>query len=156
VRAADKDDVSYSDFVTRLVRAQWQAKQEGALEWRIQRGNLPDGLIDDVRIYNRALSAAEIQARASITSSSIRASISRINSTTLILKIPLAGIAMKMIEAGGTLEARVPGTGRDGSPNCATVKPFDGWRIKRQRTILRWSMQKFALQLLCDLLDLRC
>src|SRR5229473_5866727 len=32
LRAADKDDISYSDFVTRLVRAQWQAKQEGALE----------------------------------------------------------------------------------------------------------------------------
>lgn len=28
LRAADKDDISYSDFVTRLVRAQWQAKQE--------------------------------------------------------------------------------------------------------------------------------
>jgi DNA replication protein DnaC len=42
LRAADKDDISYSDFVTRLVRAQWQAKQEGALEWRIQRANLPE------------------------------------------------------------------------------------------------------------------
>src|SRR6188474_1152826 len=40
--AADKDDISYSDFVTRLVRAQWQAKQEGALEWRIRRANLPE------------------------------------------------------------------------------------------------------------------
>src|SRR2546428_12229790 len=42
LRAADKDDISYSDFVTRLVRAQWQAKQEGALEGRIRRGNLPE------------------------------------------------------------------------------------------------------------------
>jgi DNA replication protein DnaC len=42
LRAADKDDISYSDFVTRLVRAQFQAKQEGALEWRIQRANLPE------------------------------------------------------------------------------------------------------------------
>src|ERR1022692_1972188 len=42
LRSADKDDISYSDFVTRLVRAQWQAKQEGALEWRIQRANLPE------------------------------------------------------------------------------------------------------------------
>ena len=40
--AADKGDISYSDFVTRLVRAQWQAKQEGALEWRIRRANLPE------------------------------------------------------------------------------------------------------------------
>jgi len=43
LRAADKDDISYSDFVTRLVRAQFQARQEGALEWRIQRAKLPAG-----------------------------------------------------------------------------------------------------------------
>src|SRR6202049_2038263 len=42
LRAADKEDISYSDFVTRLVRAQWQARQEGALEWRIRRANLPE------------------------------------------------------------------------------------------------------------------
>src|ERR1700737_2981565 len=42
LRAADKDDISYSVFVTRLVRAQWQAKQEGALEGRIRRANLPE------------------------------------------------------------------------------------------------------------------
>ena len=41
LRAADKDDISYSEFVTRLVRAQFQARQEGALEWRIQRALLP-------------------------------------------------------------------------------------------------------------------
>jgi DNA replication protein DnaC len=40
--AADKDDISYSEFVTRLVRAQYQARQEGALEWRIQRAKLPE------------------------------------------------------------------------------------------------------------------
>src|SRR5213593_1825108 len=40
--AADKDDISYSEFVTRLVRAQFQARQEGALEWRIRRANLPE------------------------------------------------------------------------------------------------------------------
>ena len=42
LRVADKDDISYSDFVTRLVRAQFQARQEGALEWRIQRAKLPE------------------------------------------------------------------------------------------------------------------
>src|ERR1700689_1884921 len=42
LRAADKNDISYSDFVTRLVRAQFQARQEGALEWRIRRANLPE------------------------------------------------------------------------------------------------------------------
>ena len=42
LRAADKDDITYSEFVTRLVRAQWHARQEGALEWRIQRAKLPE------------------------------------------------------------------------------------------------------------------
>src|SRR5215472_12344817 len=42
LRAAEKGDFSYSEFQTRLVRAQWQAKQEGALEWRIARANLPE------------------------------------------------------------------------------------------------------------------
>jgi DNA replication protein DnaC len=42
LKAADKEDVSYSEFVTRLVRAQWHARQESALEWRIRRANLPE------------------------------------------------------------------------------------------------------------------
>ena len=42
LRAAEKDDITYSEFVTRLVRAQWHARQEGALEWRIRRANLPE------------------------------------------------------------------------------------------------------------------
>ena len=44
------------------------------------------------------------------------------------LKIPLTGITMKMIAAGGILETRVPGVGRDGGPSCATVKDFEGWK----------------------------
>src|SRR5262245_19530918 len=44
------------------------------------------------------------------------------------LKIPLDGITAKMIRTGGLLEARVPGTGRDGGPSCATVKDFEGWK----------------------------
>jgi DNA replication protein DnaC len=42
LRAAEKEDVTYSEFVTRLVRAQWHARQESALEWRIRRANLPE------------------------------------------------------------------------------------------------------------------
>jgi hypothetical protein len=45
------------------------------------------------------------------------------------LKIPLEGIPTKMIRTGDVLEARVPGTGRDGGPNCASVKDFNGWKI---------------------------
>jgi hypothetical protein len=48
------------------------------------------------------------------------------------LKIPLDGITARMIATGGVLEARVPGTGRDGGPNCATVKNFEGWKLVNQ------------------------
>jgi Family of unknown function (DUF5990) len=49
------------------------------------------------------------------------------------LKVPLTGITPDLIRrasAGGNhvLEARVPGTGRDGGPSCAGVKEFDGWK----------------------------
>ena len=42
LRAAEKEDVSYTEFVTRLMRAQWHARQENALEWRIRRADLPE------------------------------------------------------------------------------------------------------------------
>jgi DNA replication protein DnaC len=42
LRAAEKDEISYTDFLVRLMRAQWHAKQEAALEWRIKRADLPE------------------------------------------------------------------------------------------------------------------
>src|SRR5690242_15677967 len=45
------------------------------------------------------------------------------------LKIPLEGTPAKVVGAGGVLETRVPGTGRDGGPNCATVRDFEGWKV---------------------------
>ena len=50
------------------------------------------------------------------------------------LKIPLTGITTQMIKTllAGTairLTTKVPGTGKDGGPNCATVKPFSGWYL---------------------------
>jgi hypothetical protein len=50
------------------------------------------------------------------------------------LKIPLAGITWGDIDAlsgNAMLQASVPGTGKDGGPNCATVKPFGGWHLKK-------------------------
>jgi hypothetical protein len=50
------------------------------------------------------------------------------------LKIPLAGITWEDIDAlsgNAILQASVPGTGKDGGPNCATVKPFGGWHLKK-------------------------
>ncbi|MBP1601291.1 MAG: IstB domain protein ATP-binding protein [Acidobacteria bacterium] len=42
LRAAEKQEVSYTEFLLRLARAQWHARQETALEWRIRQANLPE------------------------------------------------------------------------------------------------------------------
>jgi DNA replication protein DnaC len=42
LRSAEKEDVSYTEFVTRLMRAQWHARQENAIEWRIRNAKLPE------------------------------------------------------------------------------------------------------------------
>jgi hypothetical protein len=54
------------------------------------------------------------------------------------LKVPLTGISQETIRelssaSGAILETRVAGTGRDGGPNCGTVKPFAGWNLLRSR-----------------------
>src|SRR3954453_11949445 len=48
------------------------------------------------------------------------------------IKVPLLGISWEMIEQVSAdpelvLDARLPGTGRDGGPSCATVHPPLGW-----------------------------
>lgn len=49
------------------------------------------------------------------------------------MKIPLTGINNEMIsqiekDKSSYLKTSVPGKGKDGTPNCATIKPFAGWR----------------------------
>lgn len=51
------------------------------------------------------------------------------------LKVPLYVITWELINElsanpGSVLQASVPGKGKDGTPNCATVKPFAGWNVK--------------------------
>jgi len=51
------------------------------------------------------------------------------------LKIPLTWITWKDIDSctrnsNSIMETHIQGTGRDGGPNCATVKPFNGWQVK--------------------------
>jgi hypothetical protein len=51
------------------------------------------------------------------------------------LKIPLGGITWEMIEKASTtmlVEARLPGTGKDGGPSCATVQPIGGWKVSER------------------------
>lgn len=46
------------------------------------------------------------------------------------LKVPLSGFTWDLLGSlteQTVLQTTVPGTGKDGGPNCATVKPFAGW-----------------------------
>lgn len=50
------------------------------------------------------------------------------------LKVPLRDISAEtiqqlMTDSSLVLETKVPGTAKDGGPNCATVKPFPGWHL---------------------------
>ena len=49
------------------------------------------------------------------------------------LKVPLRGVTWDVVKQAsrGVLETRVPGTGKDGGPTCATVKPFNGLKVSR-------------------------
>ena len=53
-------------------------------------------------------------------------------------KVPLAGITSALIRQhlaspGSHLEVRMPGTGRDGGPTCASVRlPPGAWRVSAQ------------------------
>jgi len=42
VQRAEQEQLSYQEFLARLLRAQWQTNQEHALAWRIQRAGLPE------------------------------------------------------------------------------------------------------------------
>jgi hypothetical protein len=50
------------------------------------------------------------------------------------LKVPLRGISTETIseltnKPDACLETKIPGIGKDGTPSCGTVKPFDGWVV---------------------------
>lgn len=51
------------------------------------------------------------------------------------IKVPLAGISWSLVKQtlakkGQCLSASIPGTGKDGGPSCATVRPIAGWKVE--------------------------
>jgi hypothetical protein len=46
------------------------------------------------------------------------------------MKIPLSSIDWQMIDAGWIVQTRIPGTGKDGGPTCATVKT--SWTLRQR------------------------
>jgi hypothetical protein len=54
------------------------------------------------------------------------------------IKIPLHGITWPLVRkalsgSGYRLMARIPGTGKDGGPSCATVHLLGGWEVVKDR-----------------------
>jgi DNA replication protein DnaC len=41
-RTAEEEGLSYADLLTRLLRAQWHARQETSLAWRVKQASLPE------------------------------------------------------------------------------------------------------------------
>lgn len=64
LRAAEKQQVSYSEFIAALLRAQWHHRQESALEWRIRRANLPERWSLETFPYSRQPSVKRKQIQA--------------------------------------------------------------------------------------------
>jgi hypothetical protein len=53
------------------------------------------------------------------------------------MKVPLQGITWQLIESlvrrpGYRLTARIPGTGKDGGPNCASVELLGEWQVRKE------------------------
>jgi DNA replication protein DnaC len=53
LRAADKEDVTYTEFLTRLLRTEWHSKQQQSLEARIKRASLPESWSLETFPYTR-------------------------------------------------------------------------------------------------------
>ena len=64
LRAAEKQEVSYTEFLVRLMRNQWQVRQETSLEWRIRQANLPERWSLDTFPFSRQPGVNRRQIRA--------------------------------------------------------------------------------------------
>jgi DNA replication protein DnaC len=102
LRAAEKDDVSYTEFLTRLMRAQWHARRESALEYRIQRANLPERWSLDTFPFARqpGVNRKQIRAFAELDFIAKKENIIFIGPTAVGKSGLASGILLKAIENG--------------------------------------------------------
>ncbi len=49
----------------------------------------------------------------------------------IILPTSAFGCPTHDLHGFSLLEAHLPGTGKDGGERCATVKPTDGWKVRK-------------------------
>jgi DNA replication protein DnaC len=102
LRAAEKEDVSYTEFVTRLMRAQWHARQEHALEWRIRNAKLPERWSLDTFPFARqpGINRKQIRAFAELDFVTKKENIVFIGPTGVGKTGLASGILLKAIENG--------------------------------------------------------
>jgi len=102
LRAAEKEDVSYTEFVTRLMRAQWHARQEHALEWRIRNAKLPERWSLDTFPFARqpGVNRKQIRAFAELDFVTKKENIVFIGPTGVGKSGLASGILLKAIENG--------------------------------------------------------
>jgi DNA replication protein DnaC len=102
LRAAEKEDVSYTEFCLRLLRAQWHTRQETALEWRILRANLPERWSLATFPYSRqpAVNRKQIHAFAELDFVAKAENIVFIGPTAVGKTGLASGILLKAIENG--------------------------------------------------------
>lgn len=60
---AEKEHLSYSELIARLLRAQWHHRQESALTWRIKNAGLPEQWTLETFPYKRQPSVSQRQIR---------------------------------------------------------------------------------------------
>jgi DNA replication protein DnaC len=101
-RAADKDGISYTEFLTRLMRAQWHARQEQALEWRIRNANLRERWSLDTFPFAQqpAVNRKQIRAFAELDFIAKKENIVFIGPTAVGKSGLATGILLKAIENG--------------------------------------------------------
>jgi DNA replication protein DnaC len=102
LHAAEKEDVSYSEFLTRLMRAQWHARQEHALEWRIRNAKLPERWSLDTFPYARqpGINRKQIRTFAELDFVTKKENIVFIGPTGVGKSGLASGILLKAIENG--------------------------------------------------------
>ena len=102
LRAAEKEDASYTEFITRLMRAQWHARQENALEWRIRRADLPERWSLDTFPFARqpGVNRKQIRAFAELDFIDKKENIVFIGPTAVGKTGLASGILLKAIENG--------------------------------------------------------
>ena len=102
LETAHQNQISYQDFLLRLVRPQWHAKQERALKWRIKRAQLPEQWALETFPFNKqpGISRRQIQTLAELDFIARSENIVFVGGTGVGKTGLASGILLKALENG--------------------------------------------------------